>query len=1309
MSQRIQIVFAAVALFATTRLFGGDPGPTQSVSPDGNQYHSPIPINDPFPDANYGADHGGSSLTIVYPYVSQFGYTDHSRGHFLYQVAPFYPRNSEGVFGMDVWLEQQDSSGNWNAVAGQYQPVNTPNPGPSPSYSFTWNYSSFPPNTNFRIFVYVYIYNQGGGSQGDFPIYSSTAPVNTGAANDAPRISWSSSYGSTNPTQVQAGQTYTVSADGQDDNGNLVAVSINKNGQPFAYAGGGTGYSGNSQNPTSDPVGIVTFTAWATDSYGAQSPTITWTVNVIGKSNQSPVGSSNASFPFFSQNFTPAYYGGSGSGAWQFCIAGYTNWDAGNSSYAGTNLGPSPGNSPGAVWVPSWSPPAPGSYQFWVAKDGDANYNPSGAVGTYTLTVTPAVPVGSFDGVGPNPVTQGQTINGSGWAADAQLGAPLSSVRILVDGGANGSFSAGLGGYRPDVQSANTSWGHWSPNNITNSGWSFSYNTAGLGQGGHTFTAVAYDNNYGVSATIGSQSFTVSAPLGQTVTIAPTSQTIHPGQAITFTASGGVNGYVWGGSATGGGSSQTVTFPSVGNYSVTVYSPAGNGYNQSNTATATITVTVVGQTVSLTPTTATIYAGQSVSFTASGGQNGYIWGGAASGSGTSQLVSFPNVGTYTVTVYSPAGGIYALSNTATATITVTPASQTVTISPQNPSITAGGSIQFTAAGGQNGYIWGGLASGSGTSQLVSFPNVGTYTVTVYSPAGGNFAQSNMATATITVTTASQTGTISPQNPSITAGGSIQFTALGGQNGYVWGGLASGSGTSQLVNFPNVGTYTVTVYSPAGSNFAQSNTATTTIIVTPAGQTVSLAPVSPTIYAGQSVAFTANGGVNGYVWGGSASGSGNSQTVTFPNTGTYAVNVYSPAGNGFNQSNTAASTITVNPISTVFSGSPISFSYNGSTQGPVLSSSPAGASHNVSGTSTAINAGSYSFTVTATGQYSGTNTFDWSILPANQSPVAISPATATVSAGQSVSFTASGGSGSGAYVWGGAATGTGSITSVTFQNQGNFTVSAYKAADENYVQSSLASSSVTVLNPTYTLTVNAGPGGAATGSASGLAGTETPPISASPNSGYAFILWTGDPVANPTSAATTVAMNNANRTVTATFTALQPQTITFIPPATALFPGPALTLTATATSGLHVSFSVLAGPATLAGSVLTFTGTGNVIVQASQSGGWNGSTDYQPAPNVSATIQVNTPFTIIRLRFNSPSVLSRSVDSNNVGHTSTGHGQSSFIWTDPAGIQSSPWPTFNGPATLVPVQTNIRLPLAPAAGPGQANSTPTGGR
>src|ERR1019366_3676002 len=109
-------------------------------------------------------------------------------------------------------------------------------------------------------------------------------------------------------------------------------------------------------------------------------------------------------------------------------------------------------------------------------------------------------------------------------------------------------------------------------------------------------------------------------------------------------------------------------------------------------------------------------------------------------------VSFPTVGTFNVTVLSPAGGIFAQSNTASATVTVNPDSQVVSISPVNPSIQVGGSISFTAGGGQNGYVWGGAASGSGGSQLVTFPNVGSYAVTVYSPAGGIYAQSNTAAA-----------------------------------------------------------------------------------------------------------------------------------------------------------------------------------------------------------------------------------------------------------------------------------------------------------------------------------------------------------------------------------------------------------------------------------------------------------------------------------------------------------------------------------------------------------------------------------
>ena len=65
-------------------------------------------------------------------------------------------------------------------------------------------------------------------------------------------------------------------------------------------------------------------------------------------------------------------------------------------------------------------------------------------------------------------------------------------------------------------------------------------------------------------------------------------------------------------------------------------------------------------------------------------------------------------------------------------------------------------------------------------------------------------------------------------------------------------------------------------------------------------------------------------------------------------------------------------------------------------------------------------------------------------------------------------------------------------------------------------------------------------------------------------------------------------------------------------------GPA-TLSATATSGLPVSFSIVSGPALLEGERLTLTGApGRVVVRASQSG----NDMYQPAPDATQSFTVN---------------------------------------------------------------------------------------
>jgi hypothetical protein len=81
----------------------------------------------------------------------------------------------------------------------------------------------------------------------------------------------------------------------------------------------------------------------------------------------------------------------------------------------------------------------------------------------------------------------------------------------------------------------------------------------------------------------------------------------------------------------------------------------------------------------------------------------------------------------------------------------------------------------------------------------------------------------------------------------------------------------------------------------------------------------------------------------------------------------------------------------------------------------------------------------------------------------------------------------------------------------------------------------------------------------------------------------------------------------------------PQTITFTPPATALTYGAIpITLTATASSALPVTFSVISGPATLSGSTLHITGAGTIVVEASQ----GGNATYASAAPIQRSIQVN---------------------------------------------------------------------------------------
>jgi lysophospholipase L1-like esterase len=79
-----------------------------------------------------------------------------------------------------------------------------------------------------------------------------------------------------------------------------------------------------------------------------------------------------------------------------------------------------------------------------------------------------------------------------------------------------------------------------------------------------------------------------------------------------------------------------------------------------------------------------------------------------------------------------------------------------------------------------------------------------------------------------------------------------------------------------------------------------------------------------------------------------------------------------------------------------------------------------------------------------------------------------------------------------------------------------------------------------------------------------------------------------------------------------------QTITVTTPTSALSVGKTVTLSATASSGLPVAFSIASGPGSLGGannSVLTATGPGSIVIDYNQAG----NSKYNPAPAITQTI------------------------------------------------------------------------------------------
>ena len=153
---------------------------------------------------------------------------------------------------------------------------------------------------------------------------------------------------------------------------------------------------------------------------------------------------------------------------------------------------------------------------------------------------------------------------------------------------------------------------------------------------------------------------------------------------------------------------------------------------------------------------------------------------------------------------------------------------------------------------------------------------------------------------------------------------------------------------------------------------------------------------------------------------------------------------------------------------------------------------------------------------------------------------------------------------------------------------------------------------------FVLTTIASSGGTVTPGGTYPYGTNVT-LSAVPDGTHRFAGWVGAVTgSNPS----VTLLMDAPKTVQAIFANKLNQSIDF-PSLASLPPGGSAILSATATSGLPVSYTILSGPGQINGTTVVLNGTGPVVIEATQTGDGN----YLPSPPVSQTIQAITVATV----------------------------------------------------------------------------------
>jgi hypothetical protein len=311
-----------------------------------------------------------------------------------------------------------------------------------------------------------------------------------------------------------------------------------------------------------------------------------------------------------------------------------------------------------------------------------------------------------------------------------------------------------------------------------------------------------------------------------------------------------------------------------------------------------------------------------------------------------------------------------------------------------------------------------------------------------------------------------------------------------------------------------------------------------------------------------------------------------------------------------------------------SGDSISYSF-GNTSSPNVGTYPISVTPTISNGTTPTN---------RTSSYSISYAGAFSIVEQTQGAPTVT-ASQSFTYGNSYTATATGGGGHGTLEWertGGTAPGgaiSGSTGAVSATSAGTVVVRARWSGDSSYASSPWSPSvSISVAARSITITRSGSKVYDATTTSTGAGASITSGSLASGDSiGYTFGN-TSSANAGSYPITVTPTITNASSPTTRTgsydisyggsYTITQAaNTITFPAIADQFIGNPQITLNATSSSGLAVSYSIVSGPASVSGNTLTLDATpGDVTVRASQAG----DTNYVAAPNVDRTFHLFDP-------------------------------------------------------------------------------------